>query len=318
MTSEMDYILDWAEKKGGLYFKSPILRTYKFGSQVFYRGSVELKNPKMEGEKIFGVGRATSPKRAVAGAYFEGIERYFSLFICSENLSNSTNGWAVHSSREEAINNSQNELMERHLLTYSYLSAGWKAFRLFAIDKIGEIETMRAITKYSCGGKVGCMSIFKSRTHSGYSFGQDCVTEDEAVDPSGWSHSFNEGLEPLLFYDRLSSLELLEEIKSSRKYLEKKQMDMILDFPSISNASFATSEDAQPINLETPRIVTNVYLLRDIFDLPKDFYAAQSFCAEFYPLYVPNEIDPEITSIFRTLNASYGLPDCRVNSLPVI
>lgn len=105
-----------------------------------------------------------------------------------------TNGWAVHQTLEQAKNAGYTEALERHILLCSFIQSGWDGFTLIDQKETSDVKFYSVVSKYSCNGYKAGIAIAKSKKLSGVTFGYLCAKENEILKSPKWEHAMFEAL----------------------------------------------------------------------------------------------------------------------------
>lgn len=325
MKNSEDLIFDWC-KKNSHFFNEGKIRTFSIDGQNIFRSTVVLNNngiPWLDknSAKLAGTGRADTPKRSLYLAYCEALERLvMSLFYKEKikpsrvmkvkfdntgfnfNINNNipepppdelitSNGWAVYFTPFKALENSVKEIVERHLISYSFLKHDWSGFYKVGESKIGDYNVNYFITKYTISNYVSCLVAIKSIRHKGFNYGYGVLEVSNIHDLKAWEHAVYEALEPLLFFDNMTSNDLQKSFRKEKDFIHARQIHSVLN--SELNFSFDNPSEVnlnQCTSKEEKFAFVYEFNLNDYFDFGFEFYGCFSFSDSFIPLF-SNELD---------------------------
>lgn len=146
-------------------------------------------------------GQSQDRKIAAIKCVAEYIERKFTIdhYVTRPDLAPETglrtsNGWAVHFDRNEAIRRARFEAIERHLLIKSYLKWGWRGLRLIETQHGEEMSVYFLVSSYSCEGLASGMVVTKSPHYPGISLGYCVGAQSEVRTASFWESAVFESV----------------------------------------------------------------------------------------------------------------------------
>jgi hypothetical protein len=186
-----------------------------------------------------------------------------------------SNGWAVHLTASAAIENAYAEALERHLLTVSFLTEGWRGFNLIDRTVVDEFEVLSLATRYSCNGYRAGMVILRGSHFSGVSFGYLCTRIDDLYNDRGWTHSL---FEALGYWRRMTKIAPDQSVNSDPlfqagiAYLNSPWIDPVFS----DDRTIEALPDVDPL-------VSTEYLSQRI-NSPFDLYSAFVFGGGLVPL----------------------------------
>lgn len=195
-----------------------------------------------------------------------------------------SNGWAVHFSKETAINSAFIEALERHILTATYLKHGWVGFALVSEMKVENFEIFSLVSSFSCMGYRAGMVILRGSEFNGISVGYLCEKEDQILTSPRWSHALGEAMG---FWQR-STLVKDQLTTRSRDVLFNQGMEL-LNTPW-HPPSFSKSLPVKILPKVDPVFFTAD--LRNQFELPCEFHSSFVFGGGMIPLLIespPNQ-----------------------------
>lgn len=321
--SYQELFIEWALNQYNFNSIKKYVFDLPFGR--YYRVSVELKLD--SNRLISGVGRAKDETQALSKALGEAVERIIALEIMEkgikgystvikkpENISfssdidsvekyhipksfRSSNGWAVHFSKEKALANSMLEAVERHILLYSYLKDNWSAFYPTKAYSYDNFPIKSLFSKYSFGGFVAGMCLVKNKVHPGVTMGYLCDEIPNIESSSYWEKAFFEAFEPALAYSEQKEIDI-ENTKSMGYYHIKQSQNHYLS--NEAPISFdETNRDIDTLQsnhiLECGDIKCNqvVYNVSSKFNLSFPFYIAYTYGGNLIPLFFSNKMEKE-------------------------
>lgn len=170
------------------------LRYFHFASQGQFGGSKALT----------GFGSHPNRKIAAIKCAAELIERRTMINFFEQNdhaipaLDQSSNGWAVHSSKDLSIEKAFNESIERHLLLKAYLTQGWQGFSFVDRMTVDGNELTFLISKYKVENKIAGMVICKSSIYAGVSFGYNLGNLADLQNTDFWQPAIFEAVDRIL------------------------------------------------------------------------------------------------------------------------
>jgi len=121
-----------------------------------------------------------------------------------------TNGWAVHQTIEQAKNAAYMEALERHILLCSFIQFGWDGFTLIDQKETSDVMFYSLVSKFSCNGFKAGFAIAKSKKLSGVTFGYLCAKENEILSSPKWEHAMFEALGQIEMHLRIENTESLK------------------------------------------------------------------------------------------------------------
>ena len=167
---------------------------FQFGAESFYCVSF---SEKFHGKSIAGHGYDPDRSLAMLKGAAELHERRAVLEYFRQNpdafLQNS-NGWAVHFSRELAIEAARREALERHILLYTYLHSGWSEFVLLDKREVKNGTAIFICSPYSQNGFFAGMVIYKDHRFPGISLGYLADKIDMIRFSPRWNHALYEAV----------------------------------------------------------------------------------------------------------------------------
>ena len=324
--------LKWASQSD--LFLVPSRRQVSFNEKTHFRVSTTAK---LAGRRtpIIGYGRDEDYSLALIKAYAEAVERIVAVEcqnelgvaatmdisldesgmltiapscrpqLMPEETLRTSNGWAVHFSKESAIKLAFLEALERHLLLRSFLKSGWHGFvRGKAIELDGYILESLSSVESICGFQAGMVAA-KLRRHSGYAFGYFCDSVRSFGDSARWLHAMLEALEPAKIYDNFSAPELIAKLKLTTDSIEKTQLIYLKEkLDLMEMPSFET-----PIRDRSQPLIGNLVVV-DIgnkLGMGCNFYGAFVYGRDFIPLFFKEMLDAEGTKAVVAALLANGL-----------
>lgn len=121
-----------------------------------------------------------------------------------------TNGWAVHQTLEQAKNAAYLEALERHILLCSFIQSGWDGFTIIDQKETSDVKFYSLVSKFSCNGYKAGIAIAKSKKFSGVTFGYLCAKENEILNSPKWEHAMFEALGQIEMHLKIENIESLK------------------------------------------------------------------------------------------------------------
>ena len=109
-----------------------------------------------------------------------------------------SNGWAIHQTREQSEQGAFREALERHLLLKSYLKYGWNGFQQIELMKTDDMALHFLVSRFSSNGLVAGLVVAKSPLYTGVSFGYCLGQMDEARSTLFWESAIFEAIDKIL------------------------------------------------------------------------------------------------------------------------
>lgn len=255
---------------------------------------------------IAGFGRASTKRMALIKAIAEFYERRLMREAYSNELSHipkalqTSNGFAVHFSPDQAFKAASSEAVERHLLQYSFFKDGWNGFELISKKSIGEESLTFAVSRYAINGFKAGIVIVTSRLFPGVSFGYFADQSDQIDSSPRWSHAVSEAvdkIEPFLKLSQSSKAVNLMPIEQGiLNWMMKPQDNM-----DLTEGGFAHSLPAASIKTQT-------FDLSERWGLDFPLYGAYSFSEELLPLIVVDRIKQDDSKLILETLKKFDLP----------
>ena len=319
LNSREAQFLDWF----AVTYKSPgLLKHMQVGNVEYYRNFQSFKCAE---ESFISTGRADNPRLAAIKSAAEFIERWFFIFkrntilpwetghvnINSAGQINysleslhapkipkrfqTTSGWAVHFSKEEALKNALLELMERHCLLLSFIQSQWNGFQM-----INELEVdgiiFRSLTSsvHVMGYQAGLV-IAERKNGKGASFGYMLEKADQILTSQKWLHAMQEA------YDLIETFRPHAPPPPRSNALETSVYDYLTN-------DFSERQLLSTIPVNSVQTIMNQAQF-ELFDLsinlgsPVPLYAAHVWSPDLLPLFATAAIKKEDID---WLNINYG------------
>ena len=236
-------------------------------------------------KSLSGFGSHPDRKVAAIKCAAELIERRTMFEYFAEGKHNipvqyqSSNGWAVHATKELATAKALNEAIERHLLLKAYLTSGWQGFSFVDRMTTDENELVFLISKFGFENKIAGMVICRSQLYAGVSFGY-CLGELAGLQSTDfWLPAIFEAV------DKLSTLKgepypvaTDNWIRTDIKYF----LETPFDFEQINSLSHFDPNLLTIGNIGDPQIKT--FELADKYNLSFPLFAAFVHGGSLIPL----------------------------------
>ena len=201
---------------------------------------------------------------------------YPSRSLKTENLSippkgmQTSNGWAVHSSRDRASSAASLEAMERHLLIKSFYRWGWQGFRFVQEMQSDEMRLFFLTSRLTSAGHIAGIIAAKSPLYPGVAFGYCAGKVDRVQDTLFWQSALFEAV------SRIQSLggRTIEIREPSNAWLQgeaKYYLETPFDLELLQQGAGQAQEEEG-----TPSCVVNTFDLARSWKL--DFPLAAAFC----------------------------------------
>lgn len=162
-------------------------------------------------------------ERKVARLFFADVNRSLDQHLgqtYSFKTFQTTNGWAVHQTIEQAKNAAYLEALERHILLCTYIQSGWDGFTLIDQKEASDVKFYSLVSKYSCNGYKAGIAIAKSKKLSGVTFGYLCAEEHEILNSPKWEHAMFEALGQIEMHQKIENKDLLKPIGALEEMMQ--------------------------------------------------------------------------------------------------
>ena len=258
-------------------------------------------------DKHLGYGRGFSRSQGCIKAVAECLERKFMCEAFQGSLKSTprwnqtSNGFAVHFTADEAIKSSIRETIERHILQMTYFRDGWAGFNLLEQTRDGEFEMQRIVSRYSCSGYRGGIVIVRSEKFSGIAMGYICDLEDGFESSVRWRHAYFEAV------DKISPmLKTLENgLPLGLQPIDKALFDWFLN---VDHKDLKFSNNLSILKLPDVFPVVRTFDLSVKWDLDFPFFAAHASGEDILPLVVSERMSKDETTDVIKLLQRLGLP----------
>lgn len=255
---------------------------------------------------IAGFGHAESKRLALVKAVAEFYERRLMYDVFAHEFSltprclQTSNGFAVHLSEEQACANAKLEAVERHLLQISHFRDGWSGFKLFDTRQVNDFSLTLLTTKYTISGYQAGMVMARSPRFKGVSFGYFADRVENISSSPRWSHAIAEAIdkiEPFLSLANADSGIKLQPIEAA-----------ILDWMTTPHDEPKYSTSADLRYLPEPDLEIKVFDLQDRWALEFPFFGAFCRSENLLPLIVPGRIQQHDQRLVAELFLKFQLP----------
>ncbi len=284
------------------------------------------KESHLENEKYFlaqaqikdlaGFGRGPTKRSAHIKAIAEYYERRFMHEAFSNELSSvpkvlqTSNGFAVHFSEEQAHQAATCEAIERHLLQYSFLKDGWGGFKLTNQRVIGDELLTAVTTKYSINGFRAGMVLATSPRFPGISFGYFADQSHIIESSRRWSHAAFEAL------DKIEPFISLGESKNSMNLTPIDQGILKWMMEPQENITFPKTGFVQ--SLPTSSVEVKTFDLSQRWNLDFPLFGAYGHSAGLLPLIVVDRLREDDSKLILDILGRFDLPNRVPERNPVL
>lgn len=314
--------LDWF----ALTFKSPgLLKKVKIGNIEYYR---HLQSFKSDQNSFISTGRADSPRLAAIKSASEFIERWFFIFSRNTILPwetgsirlkpssqiqyrlepthlpqvpkrfQTTSGWAVHFSKEDALKNALFELMERHCLLLSFIKHQWCGFQLINEIEVDGVIFRSLISAVQILGYQAGLVIAEKKNTKGVSFGYMLDEKKNILTSHRWLHAMQEA------YDLLETFDPRAPVPSNSKALEASVYDYLTnEFPE---RNVLSSNPVDPIETVLNQAQFELFDLSVNLNSPDPLYAAHVWSPDLLPLFATSAVKKEDIDWLTTNYSKFG------------
>lgn len=153
-------------------------------------------------------------ERKVSRLFFadvnKNLDKHLSHAYCFKAFQ-TTNGWAVHQTGEQAKSAAYLEALERHILLCTYIQSGWDGFTLIDQKETSDVIFYSLVSKYSCNGYKAGIAIAKSKKLAGVTFGYLCEKENEILNSPKWEHAMFEALGQIEMHLKIENKDSLKQ-----------------------------------------------------------------------------------------------------------
>jgi hypothetical protein len=255
---------------------------------------------------IAGFGRAPSKRTALVKAVAEYYERRLMHEVFADEFSHvpkvlqTSNGFAVHFSQDQANQAATNEAIERHLLQYSYLKDGWQGFELIHRKTIGDESLMFVQSRYEINNLRAGMVIATSKRFPGVSFGYFADQSNKIESSRRWSHAISEALD---------KIEPFLNLARSRKTANLMPIEQgILDWMMRPQEKMAFSEYRSARSLPDVAIEYKDFDLAERWNLDFPLFGSYCYSPGVLPLLVVDRIKQEGPEFILDILQKFDLP----------
>jgi len=207
----------------------------------------------------------------------------------------SSNGWAVHFSVKQAIDNAVMEGLERHILLLSYLKSGWSGFLFDEQVPFEKVMLTPGIARISVGGFKAGIVLTEGSSAKGVTFGYLCQVVDGFEASGKWLSAFFESYEQWVDLTEREEPKEMSVIESYQwHHLKKKRPDLPL-----------VSADELVIDKTNANIA--VFNIGPVLKCPTPLYAAFVYGGNLIPLFLKQKLSSEEHVNLREKLALHGI-----------
>lgn len=206
-----------------------------------------------------------------------------------------SNGWAVHQSREGAIRNALTELIERHCLILSFLKFGWAGFSLINELTVKDIRFLSCVARSSVGGHSAGLILGILPSTGGVGLGYMAERTTEILTSPKWRHAFFESYDNIETFNPLNKFPEKSIEALGQEYLKKR----FANEPEISGAGEFLDNDLSASPFE-------IYDLKKTLECPTPLFAAHVTSADLIPLFFPGTLDADGADFIKDRLRTYG------------
>jgi len=260
------------------------------GQFSYYRFSTQFKSH--DGHKINSYGFSHHRQLAAVKAAAEAVERktmlnYFRILApdMPPKAFHTSNGWAVHQTREKAIAAAFSEALERHLILKSYIKHGWQGFQL--VDKIEtpEIKIYFLVTRIKAGSRAAGIVATVSPLYPGVSFGYCIGHKVQTQTTEFWEPALHESLDKIL---SLNGRQLHPTDGTEPWIMTKIKNDLMNPFVC---GAFEENLDAEIIEDYMPEYNIRIFDLAEKENLSFPLFCAFAWGKDLIPLFHKSALD---------------------------
>jgi len=207
----------------------------------------------------------------------------------------SSNGWAVHFSVKQAINNAVREVLERHILLLSYLKNGWSGFLFDEQVPFEKVMLTPGIARISVGGFKAGIVLTEGGAAPGVTFGYLCQAVDGFEASGKWLSAFFESYEQWIDLTEREEPKDMSVIESYQwHHLKKKRPDLPL-------------APADELVIDSARANIAVFNVGAVLKCPTPLYAAFVYGGDLIPLFLKQKLSIEEQVNLREKLALHGI-----------
>ena len=266
--------------------------------------------------KVAGFGRAPTKRKAHVKAVAEFYERRLMHEVFSQEFSHvpralqTSNGFAIHFSEEQAVLGASLEVIERHLLQYSFFKTGWSGFEFIKKVQIGE-ETLTFVgSKYSINDLRAGMVLTTSKRFPGISFGYFAGKSDQFATSTRWSHAVFEATDKIEPFLKLAKSNAPQELMPIEQGILNWMMTPH-EPPQFVEGGFVQA-------LSNPVMKIETFNLSDRWNLDFPLYGAYSWSEELIPLLIMDRFKEADSELIRGIFDKFDLSSRNPGRNPVL
>lgn len=337
-------LIDWAGQRSDV-INSIYHNTHSLPWGHFHHFAIEgsWNNSQI---KVAGYGRSKLEYEAAAKAINEVLERiFFQFFFSCSNKKLSifqiyandndcriipstekqikypgrgfwtSNGWSAHFNLNNSIENSFREVMERHILLYTFLKYGWKGFYLKEGEIINGVSLDYLISKVSWGGYRAGIVASKIKKYPGRCFGYICDREKNFVESTRWEHAFFESYEVAIHFEKYKLSEQWLKDHNAQLLDEYQWRYMKDNFPEKN--MFADND----VVLENKNLITTnlvAFNISDLFQIPIPLFACFCWGQDLIPFALKQDLNSEELIHLQSILNYHGITNDFPEFHPII
>ena len=261
-----------------------------------------------------GFGRATNRRLACVKAIAEHFERKLMLEAFADDLKKTplcfqtSNGFAVHFSRDAAELAATKEALERHILQTTYFRDGWSGFYQIGPDvNVDDLRIRKLVSKYRCGNYQAGIVVATSPRFAGASFGYLCEDAPLTSASPRWEHATHEAVDKIEPFLAMSANEQLGLLPISREILHWLTQPLSLD-PSTEVVTSA---------LSMPNVALKHFDLRTRWGLEFPLWGVLASGDDLMPLIIPGRFANDRNRLQALMNL-HGLSNLDLARNPIL
>jgi len=277
----------------------------KLGALEYYHFSTLNKMHPLK-KLISGFGSHQNRKVAALKCAAETLERtevleYFSTDLSTPAQLQTSNGWAVHGSKNQAQCKAFGEALERHLLLKSFFLYGWDGFKLVQKIETDSMTIFLNVGKYTYQGQVPILAAVKSKKFVGVSFGYGLGELDQMNSSDFWISAIFEACDRVLISGAgIKTAPTNNWIREELHYFLNTPFDFSV-FKENSDPLFFELEK----NIATVDLVTLDLGKKKNLDFP--LYAAFASGGNLIPLFTKKNLDPKTSAYLLPILNSHQI-----------
>jgi hypothetical protein len=212
-----------------------------------------------------------------------------------------SNGWAAHSTAQQAISAACLEALERHLLIKSFYRWGWEGFRLVQQIETDKMQLFFLSTRLTSADYIGGIVIAKSPLYAGVSFGYCVGLESSVAESSFWQSALFEASSKIIALGG----QLIEVRQDRNAWLRqgvKDYLEQPFDLKCLQEGSNTSNEadDERECFLKT-------FDLAQAWQLEFPLFSAFCWGGNVVPLCDPSILDQQGREYFDTILSKNSL-----------